>query len=311
MKERIDHETGEVFQGPPPADGMPSGAGELISQGNQLLQIRTKNQLMVAIQRPRDLVIFESKLNAMAAAAGEDFFYSIKYRDGTLIEGPGVGLARSAAQLWGNCAIETRIEEELPDAFLVRSDWIDFETNYTRSETKRVGKLKPRKGGGYVRAKDKELDVVYQQGASKVERDTILRSLPRHIVERAFELAKAAALQEKAPAAQQIARIIRRFGEFHVSNAMIEKYLGCTFTEKGMTEAEKNPKETCAHLRGLMTAIRGGDTTVEEVFGAKDAQPSPSPASQTAGAIRPEDVESPKPTAPPQPESATSAGNLW
>jgi len=310
MKERIDHETGEVFQVPPVAGGMPSSAGELISQGSQLLQIRTKNQLMVAIQRPRDLSVFESKLNSMAAAAGEDFFYSIKYRDGTLIEGPGVGLARSAAGLWGNCASETRIEDDQPEAFLVRADFIDFETNFTRSETKRVAKLKPKKGGGYVRAKDKELDVVYQQGASKVERDNILRSLPYHLIQRAYELAKAASLQEKAPIAQQIARIIRRFGEFRVTNAMIEKYLGCTFTEKGMTEAEKNPKETCAHLRGLMTAIRGGDTTVEEVFGAKDAQASPSPASQTAGAIKPEDVESPKPTTPPQPESAP-AKNLW
>lgn len=263
-------------------------AADLISAGSQLLQIRTKNQLMVAIQRPRDTKAFETKLQAMAAEAGEDFFYFIRYKDGTIVEGPGVGLARAAAQLWGNCSVDTRIEQETAEAFLVRSDFVDFETNYTRSETKRVSKLIARKGG-YSKATDKQLDLVYQQGASKVERDCILRSLPKHVIERAFEMAKAAALQEKAPIPQQIARIIRRFGELNVSISMIERFLGCAFTAEGMQKAEKNPQEVCASLRGLITAIKGGDTTIEEAF-AQGGEQIAATASRQPGAIQVEDV---------------------
>lgn len=309
--EQIDPETGEIME----MTGSPMGggrtAGDLISAGSQILQIRTKNQLMVALQRPRDLKTFETKLLTMAAQAGEDFFYHMEFKKHvqgcprrrckcpveTIIEGPGVGLTRAAAQLWGNCSVDTRIEQEMPDAFLVRSDFIDFETNYSRSETKRVSKMVAR-SGGYVKARDKDLDLVYQQGASKVERDCVKRALPSHIIERAFELAKMAALQEKAPIQQQIARIVRRFSELNVTLAMIEQHLGCPFTEKGLENADKNPAEACASLRGLITAIKGGDTTVEETFGAQDAGQQAPAASQRPGAITPEDVA---PRQQPQP----------
>lgn len=307
------NEVMDVASSPMPAGGNPAQtAGDLISQGSQLLQIRTRNQLMVAVQRPRDLKVFEGKLLAIAAEAGEDFFYSIPYKnrkEGTTtnVEGAGVGLARAAAALYGNCSVDTRIEQEVTDCFLVRSDFVDFETNYTRSETKRVSKLMPKYGGGTRLSSGKELDLVYQQGASKVERDVILRSLPKHIIERAFETAKAAALAEKAPIAQQIARLLRRFGELEVGIGRIEAYLGCPFTEKGMADTGKDPREVCAHLRGVLTAIKGGDTTVEEIFGQAQQGPSQAPASQAPGAIKAEDLARPSAQPTTQPSTAPAA----
>ena len=325
--DEINPDTGEIMQsGSVGGSGFGATAGDLISQGEQLLQIRTKNQLLIAVQRPRNLQVFEKKLLSIAAEAGEDFFYSIPYKEHvygcsrrgcqcpqTLVEGPGVGLARSAASLFGNCSVDTRIEQETSDAFLVRSDWVDFESNYTRSETKRVSKLLPKRGGGTRLANGKELDLVYQQGASKVERDVIVRSLPKHIIERAFEIAKAAALQEKAQVAQQVARLLRRFGEISVTLAQIEAYIGCPFNEKGMTEAGKDARDVCAHLRGVLTAVKGGDATVEEVFGQKGQEQAQAPASQAPGAIKPEDLapsrEEPRPSqssAPPWEEPSSA-----
>jgi len=301
-RDQIDSETGEIMDATETQMGGGRTAGDLISAGSQILQIRTKSQLLVAIQRPRDVKSFEVKLLAMAAEAGEDFFYFIQYKDGTVIEGPGVGLARAAAQLWGNCSVDTRIEQETPEVFLVRSDFVDFETNYTRSETKRVSKLIARKGG-YVRATDKALDLVYQQGASKVERDCILRSLPKHVIERAFELAKVAALQEKAPIPQQIARIVRRFGELKIGMKQVERYIGCAFTLEGIKAAEKNAAEVCASLRGLITAIKGGDTSIDEAFTAQGPAPETPESSKGPGAITPADVA--PPAKPPVPPGAT------
>lgn len=262
---------------------VPQTAAELISAGAQLLQIRTEKQLLIAVQRPRDEDRFKTKLEAEASSAGEDFFYSIPYKDhrqgctdrrkcdcpSTNVEGPGVGLARSAVRLWGNCSIEVTLDQDTADAWLVRATFTDFETNYTRFDTKRVSKMKPAKGGRMVRAADRELDVVYQQGASKVERDTILRALPKHIIDRCFELAKYAATLEKLPIKDQLARVLRRFNEIDVSLSQIETYLGCTLDEKAIRAVEKDPREVCAHLRGLITAIKGGELDPTEVFGVK------------------------------------------
>lgn len=260
---------------------MGATAGGLVSAGAQLLQIRTEKQLLVAVQRPRDEERFAVKLHAEASAAGEDFFYSIPYKDHlpncgdrrncscpkTFVEGPGVGLARSAARLWGNCNIDVTIEQDTPDAWLVGAWFIDFETNYTRHDTKRISKMKALKGGKMVRAADRDLDVVYQQGASKVERDVILRALPRHVIDRAFELAKFAAIQDKLPVRDQLARLLRRFNEIDVTASQLERYLGHAFNEETILKAEKDPREVIAHLRGVITAIKGGEREAHEFFG--------------------------------------------
>ena len=276
------------------------GAADLIAGGNALLQIRTKHQLMVAVQRPRDEKQFAAKLLEEAAAAGEDFFYSIPYKDHVQgctdkrkcncpskpVEGPGVGLARSAARLWGNCSVDTTLEQDLDDAWLVGAWFIDFETNYTKHEVKRVSKMKILKGGRVVRAADRELDVVYQQGASKVERDVILRALPRHHIERATELAMYQARTSTVPIREQLARILRGFVQVEVGLGQLERYLGCALTEAGLATLKAEPRETCAHLVGLLAAIRGGDREADEVF----EQPVPTSAAPASGAITMADV---------------------
>ena len=205
-------------------------AGDLIAAGNQLLQIRTQHQLTVAIQRPRDEKAFATKLAVEAAEAGEDFFYSIPYTDhkpgcqnrrgcdcpSKPVEGPGVGLARSAARLWGNCSVDTTLEKDGEDAWLVGAWFVDFESNYTKHEVKRVSKMKPTRGGGMVRASDHELDSVYQRGASKVERDCFLRALPKHDIEKAYETAKYAALteNERARFLKELHKVLQTEGRF-------------------------------------------------------------------------------------------------
>lgn len=300
----------------PPA-GM-SNASELIGAGAQLVQIRTEKQLMLALQRPRDEKVFEKKLRAEAAAAGEDFYYALPFkkhergcdrRKGCkcpteYVEGPGVGLARSAARLWGNCSVETMLEQDTEDAWLVRTDFVDFETNYTKTESKRVSKFK-NVGGKMYRARANELDSIYQAGASKVERDCIIRSLPKHIIDRCWELARAAAAQEKAPVKDQVARLLRRFSEVNVSLGQIEEYLGHPFTPDGLKDRDRTPKETCARLRGLLTAIRSGDVDVSDVFGSgRPAEKAkPAKAEGSPGDLTVDDILGAKAKSEPAPDA--------
>ena len=301
-------------------------AGELVSAGVQLIQIRTEKQLMVAVQRPRDEERFEVKLMTEAAEAGEDFYYSIPYKEhradckdrrncscpSTMVEGAGVGLARSAARLWGNCSVETTVEQDLPDSWLVGAWFVDFETNYTKHETKRVSKMKVLKGGRTVIASGKDLDVVYQQGASKIERDVILRTLPRGILERAFDTAKAAALMDKKPVKEQIARLIRRFSEIDVNLPTLERHLGHPFTEEAIRKAEKDPREVCAHFRGLITAIKGGELAAADAFGEPGAGGATTvqPTSTGSNAVSIDDLEG-KGETPTESKAATIPAGVY
>ncbi len=278
-----------------PKEEMVKQAAELVAAGERLLQIRTEKQLLVAMQRPRDEGRFGRKLKAEAALAGDDFFYSIPYKDHvqgcqdrrgckcptTWVEGPGVGLMRSGARLWGNCAVEVALEADYPDAWVLGGWFLDFESNYALHEVARVSKIKVLKGGRTVVARDQDAEQLYQIGAAKLARNLIKHALPHHVIQAAFELAKTAALQEKKPIPEQIARLVRRYKEAGVGLGQLEQYLGAAFTEQALRKAGRDPREVCAELRGLLTAISGGDVSVEEVFGAVEPP---------ASASRPEDI---------------------
>lgn len=314
-----DDEEHGVVSGQTMKPGAGNMAGEIISRGEQLLQIRSKNQLVVAIQRPRDEDVFATKLKSMAAQAGEDFFYSIPYKDHRMgcqdrrncncpskpVEGPGVGLARAAAMYWTNCSVETRTSADNPDHWMVEATFVDFENNYTKTEEKRISKLKVTKGGKYTIARDKDLDVTYQQGASKVERDVILRALPKHIIDGAWELAKVSALMDKRPVQELVGRALRRFQENGVSPTQLTAYLGHSMDQPGWIQgatvalgteptneqAQSFARERLAHMRGILTAIAGGQVTVEEIFntGASEEQ-AKAPSDACAGAVTTQNI---------------------
>jgi hypothetical protein len=273
-----------------------SGAGELIAAGVQLMQIRTEKQIAISAQRPRKEADVAKALYSEAETAGEDFFYrwvpkkhlSSCNRRGKCecpedkpIQGPGVGLVRSAVRLWGNCSVEVQPESEGPDHWMVRAWFVDFQTNFTRSEVKRVSKMIPKGGGGYRVAGGKELDLVYQQGASKVERDAVHRGLPKWLIDRAFEIALTSAFADTKPFREKAARIVARYSQLGVTLSMIETHLGHKFEEAEMLGLGKNPKEVCAYLTGVGTAIVNEEATVEEIFGQQG------PSASATGAANP------------------------
>jgi len=308
-------------------------AGELISRGDQMLQIRTKNQLMVAVQRPRDIERFRTKLVAMAAQAAEDFYYLIEFKNHKRgcsrkgcdcpntdkpVQGPGVGLARSAAPLYTNCSVEADVDDETDTHWNIRGHFTDFENNFSRSVPKRISKpaaFRERRDGSKYPVSEKEFERELAAGLAKVERDVILGALPQHIIDEAYETAKAAAMAGKAPVAQQVERLAAKFGEIGVTVPMIESHIGCPFSEPGLKIADKSGTRVCAELRGLLTALRGGEITVEQIFGRAEPAPetdntgagtaSAPPVADTAGGA----TDSAPPEAPP-PSSAPSAPAL-
>lgn len=270
-----------------------NSAGALIEQGVRIVQMRTDRQLMVAAQRPRDEARFAAALEAEAEDAGEEFFYAWDVKDHVQgcvgaarrtcncpaeeISGPSVQLARSAARTWGNCDVASRIVADLPTHWEVESTFVDFQRNYTRTETGRVSKLRELSGGRVVTLRPEQLEIAFKIGVAKIERNAIVNALPRAVLRRVQRVAMEAALakvDDKATAEVELAKAARWFQQRGVPLEVFERYVGAPANVAALRKAGKDPAAVVASLRGTVTAIREGQTTTAEVFGLEGPKPA-------------------------------------
>jgi hypothetical protein len=142
----------------------------------------------VARVRPLDGEI-KRRIAERAASAGERWFYRfpVKRKDGGTdwIEGPSVKAAMSVLMLYGNAVVEVR-ELDVGDAWVFYARFTDFESGASIERSYRQ-----HKGQVSIKAKDPQraLDLVYQIGQSKAERNVICNAL-EHLTDFAFEQAQ-------------------------------------------------------------------------------------------------------------------------
>jgi hypothetical protein len=125
----------------------------------------------------RDEVKILQKLAALAAAAGDDWFYRFPVKtDGggqDWIEGPSIKLANDVARIFGNNVNEVR-ELDVGDAWVFYARFTDIETGFSMERAYRQ-----RKGQRSLKTKDadRQLDIAYQIGQSKAIRNCIVNAL--------------------------------------------------------------------------------------------------------------------------------------
>ena len=135
----------------------------------------------VAIKRDFPRILAEGK--AVAAAAGDRFFYRIPFKQKdrnsgetrtTFVEGPSINLAMAAASLYGNCKIAAVVEKETQDAWTFAAQFQDLEKGVTI-----VRSFQQRKGQNTgMRDQGRQADIVFQIGQSKAMRNVIVAALP-------------------------------------------------------------------------------------------------------------------------------------
>src|SRR4029077_18149624 len=162
-------EGGETLpSGPPPS-------GHSLVRPTSGISERVIGAQPVAVHRDEAKVL--QKLKALAAAAGDDWFYRfpVKKKDGgqDWIEGPSIKLANSVARIFGNCVTEVR-EVDVGDALVFYARFSDYETGYSTERAYRQ-----RKSQTSMRTKDAErqLDIAYQIGQSKAIRNVVVNGL--------------------------------------------------------------------------------------------------------------------------------------
>lgn len=190
------------------------------------------------------------------------------------IEGASVGATRVVSRCWGNCTAGVRVADESDDHWDLEGRFLDFESNF--SATRGLRLLKRVKWGGkvqHVSSMDPQMEMqIFQAGVSKCFRNVVRDGVPEAILERYWREAKAISVGKQPArklAKKAVKKVLDAFSKLRVTGEMLEEHMG-----KKMDEWSH---EDAARLRGIYTAIEGGETSVGQMFGETVREPEPAP----------------------------------
>ena len=253
------------------------GAAALVSQGEAIVRIENETLMQVAIQRPRDeQKVLDGALKELDLVPEEaaSAYYTIPYKDTQsgqqqMVEGPSIKAAMALARRWGNCSAAARVLSEDATGINVEGVFIDFESSFRVLRPHRVSRFLKRRDGRVLELTPDRLQMATQAGASKALRNAILAGLPAYLVNTYFKRAKtivAGGKLDERPTQPEIDKAVRAFAPYNVTAEQLEKNL--ELARPHWT------RESIATLRGLYTALKDGQTTVEEAFRAPPVQAS-------------------------------------
>ncbi len=231
--------------------------------GSKLLQMKTRFQTLVGIQRPRKEEMIKEKLPAEAASLADSFFYSWSQQGG-LIEGIGYHGAMCLARLWGNCTadIVDYSYDPIKRETILYASFIDFETNFNITRPYKMNEQFPIYGKHNEFRKD---DMRLQIGASKALRNVILAGIPVWVQELGLKSAKQGirkqidAYIEKNGIAKAIEMLVNSLAKKGVNeDAIKEKF--------NVNKLNDLVVKDLINMRADISSIENGNTTVEELY---------------------------------------------
>jgi hypothetical protein len=257
-------------------DGPTHPVAELVAQGMTIMRVENESQQAMATLKPRnEEAVYAGAIRELELAPefAKLAWYSIPYKDKqtgktTNVEGPSIKAAMALARRWGNCANAGRIVEDLDDRLVVEGVFMDYETNLRTLRTVSVAK---KSWSAAIRQvvplREDRLNMSIQAGMSKAIRNAVLASIPASLVDSYVAAAKRIAVKggPKAPGAQEptakerIAASVKFFVSKGATPKSVDDYIN------GL--ASETDEDTLATLIGVATAIKDGQTTIEEAFG--------------------------------------------
>lgn len=221
-------------------------------------------QISTAHRYPRSLSIFRRDALAMATANEEtaaSCFYSLP-RGGKNIDGPSIRLAEIAASSWGNLRFGSRIIRE-EDKFIVAQGMAhDLQKNIAITiEVRR--RITDSKGRRY---NDDMVGIAGMAAQSIALRNAIFKVIPKTYIDQIYLEAKKCAIGDATTLAQRRQKCMDYFMKLGVSQEQVIAMLELKGIEDvGLTELEK--------LIGISSAIKNGESTIDEIFPPKDLNP--------------------------------------
>lgn len=237
---------------------------DVTDQYGVVLKIEHDRMTQTAQARPRDMALVRRSLEQSLAAFPEsaDGAFYVLPRGGDKIEGPSVKAARELVRAWGNLTVTANIIAADDDHAVVQGVATDFQTS-TRLEAPpiRVSRMSKRKGQ-MVRLNADDWNNKIAIASSKAWRNAALLIIPSGMIEAYVELCKNIIKDRKKPPgrpnkAKVREQILKGFDSWPALTAEVLATLVGVADIADCTEDQK------VSLRGLVTALREGTTTVE------------------------------------------------
>lgn len=242
-------------------------------------------QIATAHKFPRSLKRFRDEAMAMVTldeSIASECIYALP-RDGKTIEGPSARFAEIIASAWCNNRAGARVIDDHGEFVTAQGVFHDLERNVAITyEVQR--RIVDKHGRRY---KADMIGVTANAACSIALRNAILKGVPKAFWSSMYDAARHVIMGDIKTLANRRAAAVAEFQRFGVSDKQLCDKLGVA----GIEEITLDHLVT---LRGLLTAIKEGDTTPEEAFAT------------VAGVVTmPKAKEQPKDSPGPPDETAT------
>lgn len=232
-------------------------------------RVELDQQVATARAYPRSIKRFVQQCMEMATlteAVAEECFYALP-RDGKVISGPSARLAEIVASAWGNCRAGARVVDEGAEFITAQGVFQDIERNvHVTMEVRRriTGKMGKRFSADMI-------GVTGNAACSIALRNAVFRGVPKALWSEIYEAARKAAVGDVQTLADKRTKMFAHFMKLGATKDAILATLG-------VTGEEDIGLEEIATLKGVATAIKDGDTTIEQAFPAVEKAAAKPPA---------------------------------
>jgi ribosome modulation factor len=250
--ERIT-EDGEIIS------GLPVGYGTNSSLAVNLARAEIDQQIATARAMPRSVKRAIANITGLATLdedSAEECVYALP-RGGKPIKGPSIRLAEIIASQWGNCRVAARVVlvDKIEKFIEAEGVFHDLETN--TATTARVRRRISNRAGKVF---DDDMIVVTGNAACAIaKRNAILGAVPKGVWRKAYEAAEGVLVGDVKTLAERRDRMMKAFAGFGVTPDQI-------FVSLGIAGLEEINLDHLSTLIGTHSAIKSGETTVEEAF---------------------------------------------
>ena len=237
-----------------------SGTVALLNRSEIDMQVATAHKYPRSIKRFRDEAYQVVTLNEGIA---ESCIYALP-RDGKVIEGPSARFAEVVASAWGNCRAGARVVNDQGEFVTAQGVFHDLERNVAITyEVQR--RITDKNGRRY---KPDMVGVTANAACSVALRNAILKGVPKAFWDDMYQAARKTVMGDVQTLANRRASAIKAFQGFGIGEAQI-------LAKLEVAGVEDITLEHLVTLRGLLTAIKEGDTTPEQAFSDVESSATP------------------------------------
>lgn len=237
--------------------------GEVIepttSMAVQLQKGEIDQMISTAKAYPRSLQRVKQSILSMATLdeeSAEECMYALP-RGGKPIKGPSIRFAEILKQSYGNCRAAARVVHVDKSEGYVEAEGVfhDLETN--SASTSRVRRRILDKNGRVF--KDDMIIVTGNAACSIAMRNAILNGVPKPLWRKAYDTVQATIAGDVTTLVENREKAIRAMATFGVKPERV-------FEALGVAGEEEIGTDHIVTLRGMYSALKNGEATVEEMF---------------------------------------------